>query len=381
MKRIREDDDEDAQDIDHSMSRKVRSVEIISSQGGRESDEEDDEDDEFDEDDFEDELDEEDIEDGIASSAARPVMSGRKGLFLSRQPVKAREDDFKVTKKTTDATTAPTAPPPNRQRVMMLSSRGIIYRHRHLMMDLHSLMPHAKKESKLDSKSKLYVLNELSELANCNNCVYFESRKHQDLYMWMAKTPNGPSVKFLVQNIQTMDELKLTGNSLKGSRPILSFDKAMDCKPEYVLIKELLTQIFGTPRTSRKTKPFFDHVMSFSLLDGRIWFRNFQIIEKVDDKEKDPSAKMTLTEIGPRFCLSLIKIFDGGFSGSGLYESPTFESPNTARRLAKLEKQSAYVNRVSDNVKKVVRMANSAIDEDPLDEVFYDHEGASDGDN
>jgi ribosome biogenesis protein BRX1 len=44
------------------------------------------------------------------------------------------------------------------------------------------------------------VLNEASEMKNCNNCVYFENRKHQDLYMWLSRCPNGPSVKFLVQN-------------------------------------------------------------------------------------------------------------------------------------------------------------------------------------
>jgi ribosome biogenesis protein BRX1 len=33
-----------------------------------------------------------------------------------------------------------------------------------------------------------------------------------------AKSPDGPTVKFLVLNVHTMDELKLTGNHLKGSR-------------------------------------------------------------------------------------------------------------------------------------------------------------------
>lgn len=74
-------------------------------------------------------------------------------------------------------------------------------------------------------------------------------------------TPHGPSAKFLVENgqlkiisilfdnpimlnllefdcslfllffpslVHTMDELKLTGNSLKGSRPILSFDQVWE---------------------------------------------------------------------------------------------------------------------------------------------------------
>lgn len=33
-----------------------------------------------------------------------------------------------------------------------------------------------------------------------------------------AKAPDGPTAKFLVLNVHTMDELKLTGNHLKGSR-------------------------------------------------------------------------------------------------------------------------------------------------------------------
>ena len=36
--------------------------------------------------------------------------------------------------------------------------------------------------------------------------------------------PSGPSAKFLVENIHTLEELKLTGNCLKGSRPLLNFD-------------------------------------------------------------------------------------------------------------------------------------------------------------
>lgn len=72
--------------------------------------------------------------------------------------------------------------------------------HRHLLTDLGDLLPHTKKDAKLDSKSKLHIINELAELNNCNNCIFFEVRKRQDLYMWLSKTPNGPSVKFHIQN-------------------------------------------------------------------------------------------------------------------------------------------------------------------------------------
>lgn len=62
------------------------------------------------------------------------------------------------------------------------------------------MIPHGRKDSKFDSKSKLYQLNELAELYNCNNVMFFEARKGQDLYLHMSKVPNGPTVKFHVQN-------------------------------------------------------------------------------------------------------------------------------------------------------------------------------------
>lgn len=104
----------------------------------------------------------------------------------------------------------------NKQKVLMLSSRGITHRYRslekhfwlqrqrHLMNDLAALLPHSKKDAKLDTKSKLYHLNELADLYNCNNVLFFESRKRgQDLYMWLSKAPNGPSMKLHLQNCNT----------------------------------------------------------------------------------------------------------------------------------------------------------------------------------
>lgn len=88
----------------------------------------------------------------------------------------------------------------NRQRVLILSSRGVTYRHRHLLNDLYSLLPHSRKDAKLDTKTKLYQLNELADLYNCNNVFFFEARKGKDLYVWMSKAPNGPTVKMHLQN-------------------------------------------------------------------------------------------------------------------------------------------------------------------------------------
>ncbi|KAM4050150.1 ribosome biogenesis protein BRX1 homolog [Anomaloglossus baeobatrachus] len=262
-----------------------------------------------------------------------------------------------------------TIPPPvsegkwkNKERVLIFSSRGINFRTRHLMHDLKTLMPHAKADTKMDRKDKLFVINEVCEMKNCNKCIYFEAKKKQDLYMWISNAPEGPSAKFLVQNIHTLAELKMTGNCLKGSRPLLSFDPAFDQDPHLSVLKELFIQIFGTPRYHPKSQPFVDHVFTFSVADKRIWFRNYQIIEE----------DASLVEIGPRFVLNLIKIFKGSFGGPTLYENPHYQSPNMHRRIIRL--QTAAKIREKQQVKELQKMKKMegvvVVPHDPTAEVF-----------
>lgn len=117
--------------------------------------------------------------------------------------------------------------------------------------------------------------------------------------------------------VYTMGELKMTGNCLKGSRPLLSFDENFTTHAHYSLLKELLTQIFGVPNHHPKSQPFFDHVYTFSILDNRIWFRNFQIL----------TEDGALAEIGPRFVLNPVKIFGGSFGNDTLWDNPHYTSP------------------------------------------------------
>ncbi|KAM7392730.1 hypothetical protein PAMA_007716 [Pampus argenteus] len=240
----------------------------------------------------------------------------------------------------------------NKERVLIFSSRGINFRTRHLMQDLRTLMPHAKADTKMDRKDKLFVVNEVCEIKNCNKCLFFEAKKKQDLYMWISNSPHGPSAKFLVQNIHTLAELKMTGNCLKGSRPLLSFDPKFDKEPHYALLKELFIQTFSTPRYHPKSQPFVDHVITFSIADNRIWFRNYQIIEE----------DASLVEIGPRFVLNLIKIFQGSFGGPTLFENPFFQSPNMHRREIRLA--AAARVREKQMVKEMQKMKRNEAKED-----------------
>lgn len=258
----------------------------------------------------------------------------------------------------------------NKQRTLVFCSRGVSHRDRHLLQDLRDMLPHSKKEVKFDAKGKLSLINEVCELKSCNNCIFLEAKKRQDLYLWMSKTPHGPSVRFLLQNVHTMSEVKLTGNCLKGSRPLLSFSDTFDSEPHWQLIKEMLTQVFGSPMGHPHVKPFVDHVLSFMILDNRIWFRNYQLnFSGVADSGKGP-GDMLLVEVGPRFVLNPIKIFAGSFGGAMLWENSTYVSPNVSRKELFKRKSSKYAGKVLSKAERKAYEAENRLEPDELADTF-----------
>lgn len=141
------------------------------------------------------------------------------------------------------------------------------------------------------------AVNEIAEARGCHTVLFLECRKRgQDGYLWLGRTSHansdasifendgnatsmdnkhlmisgGPSIKFHITNIHTMDELKMTGNCMKGSRPILSFDKSFDTLDHLKLVKHVLVDVFGTPRGHPKSKPFVDRVMGFYYADKKV---------------------------------------------------------------------------------------------------------------
>ena len=59
------------------------------------------------------------------------------------------------------------------------------FRYRHLMMNLVDLLPHCKKDNKVESKgSKGTDLNELVELRSCSSCLFFEVLWVSQLIFW-----------------------------------------------------------------------------------------------------------------------------------------------------------------------------------------------------
>lgn len=228
-------------------------------------------------------------------------------------------------------------------------------------------MPHVHSESKYGKNGNLADdLNEMGELSNCSKCLYLESRKGRDVYMWISNVDGGPSAKFLLRNMHTMNELNMIGNCLKGSRPILSMDPKFDEKPHLRLLKELLVNIFKTPNHHPRSQPFIDHVFNFGItVDENIWFRSYQIINGNENKDD-------LQEIGPRFTLQLIRIFDGSFCGTVLYDNPDYQSPNLIRRQLKMQKAIELKQKQEQKEEREIKehMLRQVKLEDPIGELF-----------
>lgn len=181
--------------------------------------------------------------------------------------------------------------------------------------------------------------------------------------------------------VHTMEELHFQGNCLKGSRPILSFDAAFEQEPYLKVIKELFLHTFGVPQGHKKSKPFIDHVLSFSVADGKIWVRNYEIreVEKVKgeadkreegETEKPKAAKpgskdtdINLIEIGPRFVLTPIIIQEGSFGGPILYENKRFISPNKIRAELRKAKAARHHARMEQQRDLLARKRQLGLDE------------------
>jgi ribosome biogenesis protein BRX1 len=238
-----------------------------------------------------------------------------------------------------------------KNRVLVLSSTGVGARYRHLMNDVAALLPHCKRDAKVDVKKNLHELNELADVNSCEKCLFFQMKSKRDMFLWAARCPTGPSVLFQVVNVHTMSELKLTGNSLRGSRPVLLFDAAFDNAemPHLGMIKELFQEIWATPEGHPKSKPFIDHIMCFFWQDEHIWFRNYQIVQNADGTKKgakNVEATTQMAEIGPRFVLEPIRIFSQSFGGPTVWKNTDYVTPAKVRQAERKLSSGSYANRV-----------------------------------
>jgi len=156
-----------------------------------------------------------------------------------------------------------------------------------------------------------------------------------------------------------------------------SFDASFETQPHLQLLKVMFTDIFGAPRGHPKSKPFIDRVMTFHLCDGKIWVRNYQILDAADGSKRAEAAAARedkeatqLVEMGPRFVLTPIRIFAGSFGGPTLYLNSKYVSPNTTRSDAKKVKGNRYADRKESEASRKEKEETFAPQLDDLADTF-----------
>ncbi|CAG8781652.1 400_t:CDS:2, partial [Racocetra fulgida] len=94
------------------------------------------------------------------------------------------------------------------------------------------------------------------------------------------------------------------------------------------------------------------------------------IIEKdpMEPNKKPNDKDLSLVEIGPRFVLNVIRIFEGSFSGATIFANPEFVSPNQIRRDYRMAKAARHQARVVAKEEKRRKVAESNLPEDSLSE-------------
>ena len=119
--------------------------------------------------------------------------------------------------------------------------------------------------------------------------------------------------------------------------------------------------------------------MGFTIADGKIWIRNYQINETEaskfstpkEDAETEPPHKkgkkdnlgskgardteVRLVEIGPRFVLTPIVIQEASFGGPIIYENKEFVSPNQIRSELRMQKAGRYNARAEQGIERTAK--------------------------
>ena len=212
------------------------------------------------------------------------------------------------------AAVRPSGPAAERfERTLLLCTRGVKARHRHLLRDLLQLLPHGKLGSKLPTDDGLSGVLELCEDGGCGSALLLDARDPRRLFLWAANCPDGPSAMFQVVNTHTVAELKFDARRVSGARNVLVFDPAFNESSEMRVLKALLTSAFAVPGDAAATTSGAPlparHSVSFAWLDGRVWMRVYRI-------ETNPAGNLDVAEIGPRLVLLPTRIIASGFGGA-----------------------------------------------------------------
>jgi len=96
----------------------------------------------------------------------------------------------------------------------------------------------------------------------------------------------------------------------------------------------------------------------------------------VYNKEEKATTDIELVEIGPRFVLNPIKIFESMMSGAILFENSFFVHPQIVRRTDREKKMIEKAKKIGKKKERKDTMKGLEIPQDEVDRLFEDQENS-----
>lgn len=203
--------------------------------------------------------------------------------------------------------------------------------------------------------------------------MYWETRRHTDLFLYMTPAPQGPTLKMHVFDIKASKSMRFEGNFAKFTRPVMNFSGEFDRQLHMRIVKELLKRSFQAPYLHFKQAPFIDHVFQFVVVDSETQqadFHSYQI--GFDDRIKKPvdGSDVLLTEAGPGFSMVPVSIYSGCMCGDVIWSNPNYLTQREINEITRNEKEKQKVRKAHEKDWKATRSERERTKVDAIDDVF-----------
>ncbi|XP_064405063.1 ribosome production factor 2 homolog [Halichondria panicea] len=153
--------------------------------------------------------------------------------------------------------------------------------------------------------------NDVRPFEDASKIEFFSRKNDSSLFMFGSHSKKRPNnivigrlfshqvldmIELGVENYKSRQSFKLEGNIL-GSKPCLIFSgDQFETESTYARLKNLLIDFFHGPTVSQVRLAGLDHVMTFTVFEGKIYCRNYRISLK---KSGTKVPRVELAEVGP----------------------------------------------------------------------------------
>ncbi|KAG8182078.1 hypothetical protein JTE90_008613 [Oedothorax gibbosus] len=157
--------------------------------------------------------------------------------------------------------------------------------------------------------------NDIKPMEDVNSLEFFCQRSDASQFMFgshnkkrpnnlvVGRTFNGRVLDIFELGVEDFKPLKDFKNAkvATGSKPMMLFTEGFDATPEYARLKNFFIDFFRGPVVEYVNLKGLEHLLVFSLINGKVRFRSYKVTLKKQEDSKLPLVE--LEEIGPHMNL------------------------------------------------------------------------------